>query len=63
MKRYLIQNHEREILEKPQEMFMGIAMHLAIPEQERVKWTKEIYDILSTLKVTMACLLYTSRCV
>ncbi len=54
MKRYLIQNHEREILEKPQEMFMGIAMHLAIPEQERVKWTKEIYDILSTLKVTMA---------
>lgn len=54
MKRYLIQNHEREILEKPQEMFMGIAMHLAIPEQERVKWAKEIYDILSTLKVTMA---------
>ena len=53
-KRYLIQNHEREILEKPQEMFMGIAMHLAIPEQERVKWAKEIYDILSTLKVTMA---------
>lgn len=54
MKRYLIQNHEREILEKPQEMFMGIAMHLAIPEQECVKWAKEIYDILSTLKVTMA---------
>ncbi|MBS5113917.1 MAG: ribonucleoside-diphosphate reductase subunit alpha [Coprobacillus cateniformis] len=54
MKRYLIQNHEREILEKPQEMFMGIAMHLAIPEQERVKWAKEIYDILSLLKVTMA---------
>lgn len=54
MKRYLIQNHEREILEKPQEMFMGIAMHLAIPEQERVKRAKEIYDILSTLKVTMA---------
>ncbi|MFR7592224.1 MAG: ribonucleoside-diphosphate reductase subunit alpha [Longibaculum sp.] len=54
MKRYLIQNHEREILEKPQEMFMGIAMHLAILEQERVKWAKEIYDILSTLKVTMA---------
>ena len=24
MKRYLIQNHEREILEKPQEMFMGL---------------------------------------
>lgn len=53
-KRYLIQNHRREIIEKPQEMFMSIAMHLAMKEEERVKWAKEIYDILSTLKVTMA---------
>lgn len=54
MKRYLIQDRNREILEKPQEMFMGIAMHLAMKEKESVKWAKEIYDILSTLKVTMA---------
>lgn len=54
MKRYLIQNHQREILEKPQEMFMLIAMHLAMKEKDKVKWAKEIYDILSTLKVTMA---------
>lgn len=54
MKRYLIQNHQREILEKPQEMFMLIAMHLALKEKDKVKWTREIYDILSTLKVTMA---------
>lgn len=33
---------------------MGIAMHLAIPETNRVYWAKQIYDILSTLKVTMA---------
>lgn len=54
MKRYLIQDRNREILEKPQEMFMGIAMHLAMKEKDIVKWAKEIYDVLSTLKVTMA---------
>ncbi|MEG0527352.1 MAG: ribonucleoside-diphosphate reductase subunit alpha [Longicatena sp.] len=54
LKRYLITTHQHEILETPQEMFMGIAMHLALPEKDRVKWAKEIYDILSTLKVTMA---------
>ena len=53
-RRYLICDHSHRILEKPQEMFMGIAMHLALPEQDRVHWAKEIYDILSTLKVTMA---------
>ncbi len=54
MKRYLIQNHQREIIEKPQEMFMLIAMHLAMKEHEKVKWAKEFYDQLSTLKITMA---------
>ena len=53
-KRYLIRDHKHRLLEKPQEMFMGIAMHLAIPEKNRVHWAKEIYEILSTLKVTMA---------
>ena len=32
IKRYLIRDHQGEVLELPQEMFMGIAMHLAIPE-------------------------------
>ncbi len=55
MKRYLIRSYDHRILEKPQEMFMGIAMHLAIPEKEnRVFWAKEIYDVLSALKATMA---------
>lgn len=54
VKRYLIQNHHREILEEPQEMFMSIAMHLAMLEKDKIKWAKEFYDILSTFKVTMA---------
>ncbi len=53
-KRYLIQNKERVVLEKPQEMYMAISMHLAMKEKEKVKYAKDIYDILSTLKVTMA---------
>lgn len=54
MKRYLIHSFKHEILERPQEMFMGIAMHLAKNETDRVFWAKEIYEILSTLQVTMA---------
>ena len=54
--RYLVQNYNREILELPQQMFMGIAMHLAIPEKKhkRVMWAKRFYDVLSSLKATMA---------
>lgn len=54
MKRYLICDREKNLLETPQEMFMGIAMHLAMNEKEKIKWAKKFYDMLSTLKVTMA---------
>lgn len=54
VKRYVICDHNHVVLEKVQEMFMGIAMHLAMKEEDKVYWAKEIYDILSTLKVTMA---------
>ncbi len=55
VQRYLIRSHTHKLLETTQEMFMGIAMHLAIPEKDnKVFWAKQIYDILSTLKVTMA---------
>ena len=54
MKRYLIQDHQQEILETPQAMFMLISMHLAMKENDKIRWAKEFYDILSTLKVTMA---------
>ncbi len=53
-KRYLITNHKGELIEKVQQMFMGIAMHLAIPEKDKVSFAKRLYDILSTLKATMA---------
>ncbi|PRR83579.1 ribonucleoside-diphosphate reductase subunit alpha [Clostridium vincentii] len=54
--RYLINNFNRDIVELPQQMFMGIAMHLAIPEKKemRVQWAKRFYDVLSSLKATMA---------
>lgn len=55
VKRYLIKDNEGNLLEKVQEMFMGIAMHLAIPEKDKkVNFAKHLYDILSQLKVTMA---------
>lgn len=55
VQRYLMRSHSHKLLESTQEMFMGIAMHLAIPEKDnKVYWAKQIYDILSTLKVTMA---------
>ncbi|ENZ00729.1 ribonucleoside-diphosphate reductase, alpha subunit [Clostridium thermobutyricum] len=54
--RYLVENFNREVLELPQQMFMGIAMHLAIPEKKenRLYWAKRFYDVLSSLKATMA---------
>ena len=55
-KRYLVQDYNRRPVELPQQMFMGIAMHLAIPEDKakRVYWAKRFYDVLSSLKATMA---------
>lgn len=55
-KRYLVQDYTREVLELPQQMFMGIAMHLAIPEKKenRVVWAKRFYNVLSSIKATMA---------
>lgn len=55
-KRYLVHDFNRNIVELPQQMFMGIAMHLAIPEkkEKRVQWAKRFYDVLSSLKATMA---------
>lgn len=52
--RYLIVSHDGKPLESVQEMFMGIAMHLAMPEQNYVEWAIRFYDMLSTLQVTMA---------
>jgi ribonucleoside-diphosphate reductase alpha chain len=53
--RYLIKGYQGEILELPQERFMCIAMHLAIPEgDKRVFYAKKFYDLMSQLKMTVA---------
>ena len=55
LKRYVIHNHNHVPLETPQEMFMGIALHLCMNEKiDRMKWVKRTYDMLSRLEVTMA---------
>ncbi len=53
--RYLVKGYKGEVMELPQERFMTIAMHLAIPEGEkRVYYAKQFYDLLSQLKMTVA---------
>ena len=55
-RRYVIHNHQHVVLESIQEMFLGIALFLAIPEkkEERLAWVQKFYNMLSELKVTMA---------
>lgn len=55
LNRYVIHTGQGVALESPQEMFLGIAMHLAMKEQKgRALWVKRFYDMLSKLQVTMA---------
>lgn len=55
LNRYVIQTHDHMKLETPQEMYMGIALHLAMKEENhRMKWVKKFYDMLSKQEVTMA---------
>lgn len=53
--RYLIHNRSHVVLESPQEMYLGIALHLAMNEgEDRLTWVRKFYDIMSLHKVTMA---------
>lgn len=56
VKRYVIRTYAGEPVESVQEMFLGIALHLAMLEApaDRLHWVKRFYDMLSTLQVTMA---------
>jgi len=55
LRRYVIRSHSGQPLETPQEMYLGIALHLAMPEpKDRLVWVRRFYDMLSSLKVTMA---------
>ena len=54
-KRYLLRTHDQHPIEMVQEMFLGIALHLAMPEKrDRMDWVRRFYDMLSRLEVTMA---------
>ena len=55
LKRYVIHSRKGIALETPQEMFLGISLHLAMPEkQNRMEWVQRFYDMLSRMYVTMA---------
>lgn len=55
LRRYVIRTRDHRPVESPQEMFMGIAMHLAMNEKrDREGWVIRFYDILSRLEVTVA---------
>lgn len=55
LKRYVIHSRKGVALETPQEMFLGIALHLAMPEKHnRMQWVQRFYDMLSQMHVTMA---------
>ena len=55
LKRYVIKTHDNKLLETPQQMYLGIALHLAMNEKNnRLEWVKKFYDMLSLHKVTMA---------
>lgn len=54
-KRYLIRSYNNKAVERVQEMYLGIALHLAIHEKnDRLGWVRKFYDMLSRLEVTMA---------
>ncbi len=53
-RRYLL-NPNKEVRELPQEMYMAVALFLAIPEQKgrRLEVAKRIYDVTSTQKLSL----------
>lgn len=54
--RYLIRSKNDEVLELPQEAYMGVSMFLALKEKQehRVFWAKKFYDVISNIKSTSA---------
>lgn len=59
-KRYLITDFDKSVFELPQERYMTMAISLMINEKPdlRIKYVKELYDILSKQEVTMATPIY-----
>ncbi len=52
--RYLARTLEGKLFEGPQEMYMLIAMTLALKEKDRVCWAKKFYEKLSKFEVSLA---------
>jgi ribonucleoside-diphosphate reductase alpha chain len=52
--RYLLKNGNKEPIELPQQMFMGIAMFLAQNEEDKQTRAKEFYDLISKFEVMLA---------
>lgn len=55
LSRYVIHTRSHVAMESPQELFMGVAMHLGMKVKEnRLTIVRRFYDMLSLQKVTMA---------
>ncbi len=54
LNRYLIKDYDNQAVEDIQEMYLGIALHLAMKEQDKLSHVKNFYEILSSLKITLA---------
>ncbi len=54
--RYLVRDENGNIVELPQEMYMLVAMTLALPEkrEERLHYAKLFYDLMSKHKISLA---------
>ncbi|MGB3751141.1 MAG: ribonucleoside-diphosphate reductase subunit alpha [Arcobacteraceae bacterium] len=52
--RYLLKNNDKEPIELPQQMFMGIAMFLAQNETDKQEKAKAFYDVISKFEVMLA---------
>lgn len=52
--RYLLRGRKDEVMELPQEAYMGIAMHIAMCEEDRQGYAKKFYDVLSRHLMTSA---------
>jgi len=52
--RYLLKNNNKQPIELPQQMFMGIAMFLAQNEDDKQTKAKEFYDVISKFEVMLA---------
>ncbi|MEA3497452.1 MAG: ribonucleoside-diphosphate reductase subunit alpha [Campylobacterota bacterium] len=52
--RYLLKNNDKEPIELPQQMFMGIAMFIAQNEVNKQAKAKEFYDVISKFEVMLA---------